>query len=186
MSDAAVTLEVAPPPDVEAIAKMSSSQLTAYWDRQRADAAYGAKLTSGDGNAQKILRAYVERKDQLATAESLIDAAADPNTPLPRDGGANNKSGMSKRDEVVGVQWQLEGGASLEEVAEFEVGEAMVPPEDFHNLERQVNARCINNPEFTKRYLAGDPEARAIMDRWHRIAVTSRPLPPMPTTGIAK
>ena len=183
-SDAAIALEMSVP-DVDAIAKMSSSQLTAYWDKQRADAAWNAKLFSGDGNARKILNAYEDRKDQLATAASLVDAAADPSAPQPPAGGML-RNGVSKRDEIVGVQDQLALGGSIEEAVEFEVGEAMLPPADFAVVERQVVARCLNNPDFVKRYLSGDPEARLTMDRWHRIAVTSRPLPPIPTTGIAR
>ena len=185
MSDAAIALEMAAPPEVDAVAKMSAGQLDAFWDKQQADAAWNAKLVSGDGNARKILDAYMVRKDQLKTAGSLIDAAQDPNVPLPPDGGML-RNGVSKRNEIEGARAMLEAGATVEEVAEFEVGEAMVPPEDFRNLERQVSARCINNLEFTKRYLAGDPDARAIMDRWHRIAVTSRPMPAAPVFGIPR
>jgi hypothetical protein len=183
MSDAAVTLEVAPPPEVDAMAKMSTPQLAAFWAKQTTNE-WNAKLFSGDPSALKILRAYEERKDQLATGESLIDAARDPNQPQPVAGGPN-KNGMSKADEVLGVQWQLEAGASLEELAEREAGAAFVGPERYWEVERDVRA-LLRSPEFTKHYLAGHPVARKMMDEWHWTKVTSQPWPAMPRFGIAK
>ena len=63
------------------------------------------------------------------------------------------RNGVSKRNEIEGARAMLEAGATVEEVAEFEVGEAMVPPEDFPILSANVSARCINNLEFTKRII---------------------------------
>ena len=185
MSETAVALEMAPAPDVEAAAKMSPGQVDVELGKFGADAAAYSKLFSGDGQATKLFHALIERREQLATAESLIAAAADPNQPLP-PGGEMLKNGVSKRDEITGVQDQLALGGSIEEVVEFEIGEPYVGPGDFAILERQVEGRLLKSPEFVKRYLAGDPEARLTMDRWHRIAVTSRPLPPLPRYGLAR
>ena len=71
MSDAAIALEMAAPPEVDAVAKMSAGQLDVFWDKQQADAAWNAKLVSGDGNARKILDAYMVRKDQLKKRRDL-------------------------------------------------------------------------------------------------------------------
>ena len=177
-SAAANALEMSSDVNVDAMTSQQAATKLAELGQQTE---WRDKLLSGDGRTTKLFQQLTEKRSQTATAESLIAAAADPNAPQPRDGGANNKAGMSKRDEVQEVQWHLATGASLEEAAEWQIGEAMVSPSDFQAIERTVRAQ-LENPDFAKDYLAGKPYARAIMDRWHRIAVLSRPLPP--TTAI--
>ena len=172
-------------PSSDDVQKMSGAQAGAKLNELGAQQDFRNKLFAGDGKTAELFRQLAEKRSQDEVATSLIDAAADPNVPLP-PGGGPNKNGMSRRDEIEAARWMLSDGATPAEAAEFEIGLAMVSPQDFHTIERSVRARALGNPEFVKRYLGGDPEARALMDRWHRIATLSRPWPAAPTTGIVR
>ena len=185
MSDTAIALEISPPPEVEAMAKMSPPQLDAFWDKQKVDEAFNAKLFSGDGNALKILRAYQDHKfNAEEAAPTIIAAAADPSAPQPVPGGANNRSGVSKANEVAGAAHLLDKGVPLEAVGEYELrsadGKPMVSPERFFAHERLYN-RCRQTPGFLQH-----PAAEMLMLTFGMLSTTSRPLPPVPTLGVVK
>ena len=184
MSETAIALEISPPPEVDAIGKMSPPQLDAFWDKQTADAAFNSKLFSGDSNARKIFDAYIDHKFNVEeAAPTIIDAAADPSASQPVPGGAN-RSGVSKANEVAGAAHLLDKGVPLEAVGEYELrsvdGKPMVSPERFFAHERLYNL-CRQTPGFLQH-----PAAEMLMLTFGMLSTTSRPLPPVPRYGLAR
>jgi hypothetical protein len=117
----------------------------------------------------------VARKAESEVVDQVVAAATDTSVP---------SLSPSPADLKVGVRGLLENGLSPGAISELLKNEPVVTPEDFEFIRREFSVRCLGNREWTQKLLSGDLEARRQLLAWHTIAITSRPAPWGPVTGV--
>ena len=168
----------APPPLPDNPAALSPDQATSWLEQlgQRTD--WRDKLLRNDGATRKLFDALVQKRSESDLAAQIV-ADADV---LPPPGGATNNAGLSPYDVKTGVQSLLADGLTPGTIVELLHNAPVVTPEDFKIIEREFRVKCLGNAEWTQKLLAGDLDTRRQLLAWHTISITSRPLPPTPTS----
>jgi|SRR3974390_3312599 len=133
---------------------MTPAEAATTLAERRADASWGARVTSGDGPAVAEFRALIERKNQSAAdrVEAVLAGTAIPQDfELTIDGKLNTARLIQSVDNL------REIGVEEKQLRNF-MTDAPISKSDREWV-RQYEKQLTTNSEFVKRYLSGEAAA---------------------------